>query len=49
MQLTENNVQFADDGIRTVDLWCRKQPLCQLRHNHCPLLDVKNEWFGVGF
>ena len=22
--------------MRTVDLWCRKQPLYQLRHNHCP-------------
>ena len=23
---------FADDWIRTTDLWCRKQPLYQLSH-----------------
>ena len=22
--------------IRTADLWCRKRPLYQLSHNHCP-------------
>ena len=27
---------FADDWIRTSDLWVRKQPLCQLSHNNCP-------------
>ena len=27
---------FADVGIQTTDLWCWKQPLCQLRHNHGP-------------
>ena len=27
---------IADVGIRTADLWCRKRPLCQLRHNHGP-------------
>ena len=27
---------FADDWIRSVDLWNRKQPLYQLSHNHCP-------------
>ena len=30
-------VKFADDWIRTVDLWCQKRPLYQLSHNHCPL------------
>ena len=34
IQLTVNN--FADDWIRTADLWCRKRPLYQLSHNHCP-------------
>ena len=28
--------KFADDCIRTADLWCRKRPLCQLIHNQCP-------------
>ena len=28
--------KFADDWSRTTDLWCRKQLLCQLRHNHYP-------------
>ena len=27
--------KFADDWIRTADLWCWKQPLDQLSHNHC--------------
>ena len=27
---------IADVGIRIEDLWCRKQPLNQLRHNHGP-------------
>ena len=30
------NVNFAEVWIRTADLWCRKLPLYQLRHNHCP-------------
>ena len=30
------NINFADDWIRTLDLWYRKRPLCQLSHNHCP-------------
>ena len=34
-QLTDKYVlNIADVGIRTADLWCRKQLLCQLRHNH---------------
>ena len=28
-------LNFDDYWIQTVDLWCQKQPLCQLRHNHC--------------
>ena len=28
-------IKFADVGIRTADLWCRKPPLYQLSHNHC--------------
>ena len=31
------NINFADDWIRTVDLWYWKRPLYQLSHNHCPL------------
>ena len=33
-----NNI--ANDWIQTEDLWCRKQPLYQLRHNHCLLCDT---------
>ena len=29
-----NSKNFADVGILTMDLWCRKRPLSQLRHNH---------------
>ena len=32
------NINFTDDWIRTV-LWCWKQPLYQLSHNHCPKKD----------
>ena len=28
------NINFADDWIRTTDLWNRKRPLYQLSHNH---------------
>ena len=28
------HTNFADDWIRTADLWCRKQPMYQLHHNH---------------
>ena len=34
MQVIVHRYKFADGWIRTVDLWCRKQPLFQLRHNH---------------
>ena len=30
------NMNFADDWIRTVDLWNWKRLLYQLSHNHCP-------------
>ena len=30
------NLIFADDWIRTMDLWHRKQSLYQLSYNHCP-------------
>ena len=33
-----NSKNFADVGIRSADLWCWRQPLCQLRHNHGPIL-----------
>ena len=39
IQMTVNKCsisKFADDRIRTVDLWCRKRPLYQLSHNQCP-------------
>ena len=29
------SIKFANDWIRTADLWFWKQPLCQLNHNHC--------------
>ena len=31
-----SNLNFADDWIRTAGLWCGKQMLYQLSHNHCP-------------
>ena len=31
-------MNFADDWVRTADLWCWKRPRYQLRHNHCPLI-----------
>ena len=30
------NINFANDWIRTADLWSWKQPLYQLSHNHFP-------------
>ena len=43
-QLTVNkcSIKVADDRIRTRVLWYCKRPLCQLRHNHFPLLSFKN-------
>ena len=39
IQLTVNkcSINFADDWIRTADLWYQKRPLYQLSHNHCPV------------
>ena len=34
IQLTSKKI--ADDWIQITDIWCRKQPLYQLIHNHCP-------------
>ena len=31
---------FANVRIWNVDLLCRKRPLCQLSHNHCPKRNV---------
>ena len=49
-QLTVNkcSIKVADDWIRTRVLWYRKQPLCQLRHNHCPALQILFMVFGYG-
>ena len=30
------NKSFANDWIRTTDLWCWRRLLYQLSHNHCP-------------
>ena len=36
-QLTVNMfIKCCRGWIRTLVLWYRKRPLCQLRHNHCP-------------
>ena len=39
-QLTVNKcaVKFAGVWIWTADLWYRKRPLCQLWHNHSPII-----------
>ena len=34
---TIGSIKVTDNWIQTTDLWCRKRPLCQLYHNHCPL------------
>ena len=39
------NINFEDDWIRTTDLWCRKQPLYQLSHNHYPKL-IQNLFYN---
>ena len=31
-------INFANDWIRTADLWSQKRPLYQLSHNHFPFL-----------
>ena len=43
LQLTVNKYiisKFADDLIRTADLWCRKRPPYKLSHNHCPIHSI---------
>ena len=42
------NVNFADDWIRTTDLWCWKRPLYQLSHNHFFSLFISN-FLSSGF
>ena len=37
--------KIAEDSICTADLRCWKQPLCQLSHNHCPILTTKPRKF----
>ena len=34
------SIIFADDWIRTADLWNLKRPLNQLSHNHCLFLAI---------
>ena len=43
-QLTVNkcSIKVADDWIRTQVLWYQKRPLCQLRHNHWPIICAFN-------
>ena len=36
------NMNFADHWIQTLDLWCQKQQLSQLGHNHCPYLQMND-------
>ena len=36
-------LNFADDWVRTADLWCGKRPLYQLRHNHFPWIQSQLE------
>ena len=36
--------KFTDDWIQTAAVWCRKQQLYQLSHNHCPGLSVWPDW-----
>ena len=35
-----SNIKFADDWNQTADLWCCKEPLYQLSHNHCNFINV---------
>ena len=37
-QLTGNigSIKVSNDWIRTAEIWCRKQLLCQLSHNDDP-------------
>ena len=50
LKVNKCSINFANDWIRTVDLWYWKQPLNQLSHNHCPT-NAKLNWIlvAVGF
>ena len=41
--------KFADDWNWTTDLWCRKRPLYQLSHNHCPKTVLLRTNFWTNF
>ena len=30
-------IKFADESVRTMDIWFRKRPLYQLSHNYNPI------------
>ena len=51
IQLTAYNcsINFADDWIRTTDLWYQKQPLYQLSHNHCPYYMLFKKTYRTNF
>ena len=34
------NKIFADDWIRTTNVWYQKRQLFQLSHNHCPVFNL---------
>ena len=36
------NTNFAENCIRTADIWFQKRPLCRLSHNHCPFCHYLN-------
>ena len=42
------NVKFANDWIRTADLWCWKRLLYQLSHHHCPEVELMFEDIFLG-
>ena len=41
--------KFADDWNWTTDLWCKKRPLYQLSHNHCPKTVLLRTNFWTNF
>ena len=45
----DSQKMLADDWSRTVDLWCRKRPLGQLKHNHCLYKSCLWHWVGGRF
>ena len=40
-QYTMFNKNLADNWIQTADLWCWKQLLYHLSHNHCPEFNLQ--------